>query len=41
MQGGDKYMTFLGLVVKMLTGLERVIPENYDDYKRFKFSEDE
>lgn len=32
-------MTLLGLVVKMLTGLDEekiVVPENYDNYKTFK-----
>jgi hypothetical protein len=36
-----KSMTTLGLVVKMLTGLERIVPENYDDYQNFKIYETE
>lgn len=31
-------MTFLGLVVKMFTGLERIVPENYDECKTFKLN---
>ena len=33
-------MTLLGLMVKMLTGLEKVVPENYDSYQRFNFPEE-
>jgi hypothetical protein len=36
-----KSMTTLGLIVKMLTGLERIVPENYDDYQNFKIDETE
>jgi hypothetical protein len=34
-------MTTLGLVVKMLTGLQHVVPEDYDNYQSFNFNETE